>query len=200
MDAASYEDLRGRLFSLLIAVEDRLGREQARWVHHVIDVDEYGLALEDMVDILAQAKAPVTDQERADMLDLARRMQMDDLAPRQCAAGAGPVRKLKRYTPPEPPTASPSELSHSATLTLPSTRIWARVSKVAISQIRTTPSSPPDASQLPSGAMATAVTGPSWPTRVVCCCPAATSQIRTIPSRPPEASQLPSGATATASM
>jgi len=36
-------------------------------VHHVIDVDEYGLALEDMVGILAQANASVTDQERADM-------------------------------------------------------------------------------------------------------------------------------------
>ena len=86
MDAAWYEDLRGQLFSLLIAVEDRLGREQARWVHHVIDVDEYGLALEDMVGILAHAKAPVTDQERADMLGLARKMQMDDLVPRvlQC--------------------------------------------------------------------------------------------------------------------
>ena len=86
MDAAWYEDLRGQLFSLLIAVEDRLGREQARWVHHVIDVDEYGLALEDMVAILAQAGAPVTDQERADMLGLARKMQMDDLVPRvvQC--------------------------------------------------------------------------------------------------------------------
>ena len=60
-------------------VEDRLGREQARWVHHVIDVDKYGLALEDMVGILAHAKAPVHDQERADMLDLARKMHMDDL-------------------------------------------------------------------------------------------------------------------------
>jgi hypothetical protein len=82
MDAAWYEDLRGQLFSLLIAVEDRLGREQARWVHHVIDADEYGLALEDMAGILAQAKAPVTDQERASMLGLARRMQMDDLVAR----------------------------------------------------------------------------------------------------------------------
>jgi len=27
MDAAWYEDLRGQLFSLLIAVEDRLGRD-----------------------------------------------------------------------------------------------------------------------------------------------------------------------------
>ena len=91
MDAAWYEDLRGQLFSLLIAVEDRLGRDQARWVHHVIDVDEYGLALEDMAGILAQAKAPVTDQERAGMLGLARRMQMGDLVPRvlQCCPPAG---------------------------------------------------------------------------------------------------------------
>jgi hypothetical protein len=91
MDAAWYEDLRGQLFSLLIAVEDRLGREQARWVHHVIDVDEYGLALEDMAGILAHANAPVTDQERADMLGLARRMQMDDLVPRvlQCCPPDG---------------------------------------------------------------------------------------------------------------
>ncbi len=86
MDAAWFEDLRGQLFSLLIAVEDRLGREEAQWVHHVIDVDEYGLALEDMVGVLAYANAPVTDQERADMLALARKMQMDELVPRvlQC--------------------------------------------------------------------------------------------------------------------
>ena len=93
-DAAWYEELRGRLFSLLIMVEDRLGREQARWVHHVIDVDEYGLALEDMVGILAHARAPVTDQERADMLDLARKMHMDDLVMRvlQCPP-AGQARR-----------------------------------------------------------------------------------------------------------
>ena len=86
MDAAWYEDLRGQLFSVLIAVEDRLGPEQAQWVHHVIDVGEYGLALEDMAGILACAGAPVTDQERADMLGLARTMQMDELASRirQC--------------------------------------------------------------------------------------------------------------------
>jgi hypothetical protein len=91
VDAAWFEDLRGLLFSLLIVVEDRLGREQAQWVHHVIDVDEYGLALEDMVGILAHAGALVTDQERADMLALARRMRMEDLVPRvlQCWPPAG---------------------------------------------------------------------------------------------------------------
>jgi hypothetical protein len=91
VDAAWCEDLRGQLFSLLIAVEDRLGREEARWVHHVIDVDEYGLALEDIVGILAYANVPVTDQERADMLALARRMQMDELVPcvLQCPPAGG---------------------------------------------------------------------------------------------------------------
>jgi len=77
MDAAEYEDLAGQLYGLLIAVEDRLGREQARWVHQVIDVGEYGLALEDMTGGLAHAGAPVSGCERAAMLTLARRMQMD---------------------------------------------------------------------------------------------------------------------------
>lgn len=86
-DAAWYEELRGQLFSLLIMVEDRLGPEQARWVHHVIDVDEYELALDDMAGILAHAKAPVTDQERAEMLDLARTMHMDDLVTRLLQCG-----------------------------------------------------------------------------------------------------------------
>jgi hypothetical protein len=91
MDAAWYEDLRGQLFSLLITVEDRLGPEQAQWIHHVIDVDEYGLALEDMAAILTHAGAPVTDQERAGMLALARTMQMDDLIPQvpPCCPPAG---------------------------------------------------------------------------------------------------------------
>jgi hypothetical protein len=90
VDAAWYEDLRGQLLALLIAPEDRLGREEAQWVHHVIDVDEYGLALDDMVGILAQAGAPVTDQERAHMLALTRAMQMDELVPRvlQCSRAA----------------------------------------------------------------------------------------------------------------
>jgi hypothetical protein len=90
MDTAWCEDLRGQLFSLLIAVEDRLGREQAHWVHHVIDTGEYSLALEDMAGILAHASAHITDQQRAGMLALARKMHMDDLVPRtlQCPSHA----------------------------------------------------------------------------------------------------------------
>jgi hypothetical protein len=49
--------------------------------HHVTEVGEYGLALEDMAGMLAYGKIAVTDQERGDMLALARQMGMDDLVP-----------------------------------------------------------------------------------------------------------------------
>ena len=69
---------------------------------------------------------------------------------------------------------------------------------MAGSQIRTDPSLPPLASQVPSGAIATAVTAPVWPVRTARCWPVAGSQIRTDPSTPALASQVPSGAIATA--
>ena len=53
------------------------------------------------------------------------------------------------------------------------------------------------ASQVPSGAIATAHTGPSWPVRVARGVPSA-AQVRTVPSSPAVASQVPSGAIATA--
>ena len=81
MDAAHYEDLAGRLYGLLIVLEDRLGGEQAQLLHHFIEVGEYGLALEEIAGVLAQDTIAITDQERGDMLALARRMQMDDLVP-----------------------------------------------------------------------------------------------------------------------
>ena len=46
MDSAYFEDLAGRLYGLLIGLDDRIGREQAQWLHHVIDAGEYVLALE----------------------------------------------------------------------------------------------------------------------------------------------------------
>ena len=69
---------------------------------------------------------------------------------------------------------------------------------VAGSQIRTVPSSLAVASQVPSGAIATARTVPVWPVRVWRSVPVAGSQIRTVPSPPAVASQVPSGAIATA--
>ena len=80
--AAYYEDLAGRLYGLLIGLDDRLDREDARLLHHFIEVGEYGLALEDIAGALAHAKMPITDRERSDMLALTATMNMDDLVPR----------------------------------------------------------------------------------------------------------------------
>ena len=57
MDAAYYEELAGRLYGLLIGLDDRIGSEQAGLLHHFIEVGEYGLALEDIAGTLAQDPA-----------------------------------------------------------------------------------------------------------------------------------------------
>jgi len=86
LDAAYYEDLAGRLYGLLIGLEDRLDRQDARQLHHFIEVGEYGLALEEIAAALGHARVPVTDQERSDMLALTATMTMDDLVPRALAS------------------------------------------------------------------------------------------------------------------
>ncbi len=77
MDPGFYEDLAGRLYGLLIGLEDRLGREQAQLLYHFVEVGEYDLALEEIARTLAQDKIAITDQERADMLALAKRMNLE---------------------------------------------------------------------------------------------------------------------------
>jgi len=74
-DAAYYEDLAGRLYGLVIRLSDRLTPYEAWWLHHVTEVDEYGLALDDMSRILANGKIAITDEERHDILALAERMK-----------------------------------------------------------------------------------------------------------------------------
>jgi hypothetical protein len=89
MGAAYYEELAGRLYGLLIGLDDRMDSEQAQLLHHFIDVGEYGLALEEIADTLAQDTIAVTNQERADMLALAARMNLEgDLVP--CVLAARP--------------------------------------------------------------------------------------------------------------
>jgi hypothetical protein len=73
-DATYYEDLAGRLYGLVVRLSDRLPTDQAGWLHHVTEMGEYGLALEDMAGILAYDRIAITDQERGDMLALAERM------------------------------------------------------------------------------------------------------------------------------
>jgi len=82
MTAESSEDLVGRLYGLLILVQDRLGSGRARETHHFIKVDEYALALEEIAGVLGQVRAAITDRERDDMLALARRMTVQDFVSR----------------------------------------------------------------------------------------------------------------------
>jgi hypothetical protein len=87
MDAAYYEELAGRLYGLLIGLDDRMDSEQAQLLHHFIDVGEYGLALEEIAGTLAQDAIAITPQERAEMLALAARMNLEgDLVLRALAA------------------------------------------------------------------------------------------------------------------
>jgi hypothetical protein len=76
-DWAYFEDLAGRLYGLVIIFSDRLPADQAQWLHHVVEVGEYGLALEDLAAMLAFDKITITDQERGDIAALAQRMGMD---------------------------------------------------------------------------------------------------------------------------
>ena len=76
-DSAYFEDLAGRLYGLVISFSDRLPADKAQWLHHVVEVGEYGLALEDLVAMLAYDKIAISDQERGDIVALARQMGMD---------------------------------------------------------------------------------------------------------------------------
>jgi hypothetical protein len=48
LDPGLYEDVTGRLYGLLIGLEDRLNREDASTIHYFIDVRHYGLTLEEI--------------------------------------------------------------------------------------------------------------------------------------------------------
>ena len=92
MDAAYYEELAGRLYGLLIGLDDRIDSEQAQLLHHFIDVGEYGLALEEIVGTLAQDAIAVTDQERLDMMALAARIEAGG-RPRPARSGGQPAHR-----------------------------------------------------------------------------------------------------------
>ena len=106
MDAAYFEELAGRLYGLLIGLDDRIGSEQARLLHHFIEVGEYGLALEEIAGTLAQDAIAITGQERGDMLALAARMNLEGgLVParwrharRQATASAAQCDRWHRLT------------------------------------------------------------------------------------------------------
>ena len=76
MDPGFYEDLAGRLYGLLIGLEDRLDCDDAAIIHQFTGTRHYGLALEEIARTLAPRMTGITDQERAGMLALADRAGM----------------------------------------------------------------------------------------------------------------------------
>ena len=85
MERAYYEEIAGLLHGLLIRLDDRLPGKDVTLIAEFIDANELGLALEQMADVLSEDERPLTRDERADMLALADRMQMDDRVPRALA-------------------------------------------------------------------------------------------------------------------
>jgi hypothetical protein len=74
MDATYYDDITGRLHGLLIRVADRLPRGQQLMIVEYIEVNELGLALEQMAYALAEDERALDPAEREDMLALAETM------------------------------------------------------------------------------------------------------------------------------
>lgn len=77
-DSSYYEEIAGRLRGLLIRLSDRPPAKDLTLIDEFIDGNELGLALEQMADVLCEDGAPVSRDERTDMLALVDRMMMDD--------------------------------------------------------------------------------------------------------------------------
>ena len=82
VERAYYEEIAGRLHGLLIRLDDRLPGKDITLIAEFIDANELGLALEGIADALSEDEQPLSQEERADMLALVERMQMDERVPR----------------------------------------------------------------------------------------------------------------------
>jgi hypothetical protein len=78
-------DLRGRLTGLLVRLGDRLDLQSQEWAHEFLDQNEQALALATMADALEEAGAPITDEERAEMLAFVEEMGMSERVSRALA-------------------------------------------------------------------------------------------------------------------
>ncbi|WP_263729855.1 MafI family immunity protein [Cellulomonas sp. SG140] len=74
-------ELRGRLFAMLVCLDDRLPADQAALIHKFVDVGEWGLALEQIADVLSEDEIGLHDEERAELLAHNSRMEMGDRVP-----------------------------------------------------------------------------------------------------------------------
>ncbi|MEV6443036.1 MafI family immunity protein [Amycolatopsis sp. NPDC051716] len=89
MNSTWYEEIAACMRGLSTRLGGRLSDDQQRQVAEFIDVNEFGLALEALADFLCEDEQPVWPDERSDMLELARRMQIDGRVGRALALCPG---------------------------------------------------------------------------------------------------------------
>jgi hypothetical protein len=81
MDPGFCEDLTGRLYSLLIVLEDRLNRDDTPVIHQVTDASHHAVALEEIDRAAAHRHIGITGREHADVLALADVLAQANQAP-----------------------------------------------------------------------------------------------------------------------
>lgn len=73
-DVSHYEEIQGRLRGLLIAVADQLPRVTVQIVGEMIDVNECGVALETISEMLVESKAVITPEVLTSVSELVEMM------------------------------------------------------------------------------------------------------------------------------
>jgi hypothetical protein len=71
---ALWRRVEPRLRALGDALGDALTDQQHRWYEEFIQANEFGVALEMLADWLSEDERPLRDEDRAEMLSLAREM------------------------------------------------------------------------------------------------------------------------------
>ena len=73
-----WREIRDRLLNLLSRLKERLPTHQVEFVRELIDVGEWGIALEQMADVLSEDELGLRDDERADLIALSKRLGMGE--------------------------------------------------------------------------------------------------------------------------
>ena len=70
------DDMRARLLAVLVGLEDRLVPQELGWGREYVANGAFELALDRIADWLSGAAAPLTDDERHELMVLAARLNM----------------------------------------------------------------------------------------------------------------------------
>lgn len=78
LDQSYYDDLRGKLHGLVIALGPALTESEASAVTDFLDVGEYGLALMTLADIIVEEGKQIHAAEYESIVKFARQMKIED--------------------------------------------------------------------------------------------------------------------------